>query len=143
MTATHDSHIAKMGAADMPAPAGAVDQAETAIPAPVAGIPVRDEATDQAVWQTVRLSATNPTRPLLPQNPHRRSAVLLAVDNDVFVCSSLELAQAVEGATTGTGGFYLPKGVAIPVRNKAACWAAATTTATVSRVSVLTENDDE
>lgn len=103
-------------------------------------LPVKDTA-DQGIPRTVALSGSNPFRPLLPQDPSRRRAVVLAADNDVWICSSLEIAQAVAGTATGSDAFYLPKGIAVDIRNHSACWVAATTTSTGSRVSVLVEKD--
>ncbi len=76
------------------------------------------------------------------RTPRRRHALLLAVDNDVWIAGSKEVAQAAEGSTAGSFAFYLPKGVPVPIINKGAWWAAATTTATVSRISVMVDKDD-
>lgn len=143
MSTTHDSHLVKMDAAAGQTGHDVSDPAESALPEPMIGVPVRDEAAALGNWRVVKLSGANPVKQLLPQDPHRRSAVVLAVDNDVYVASSPELAGNDQGTTTGSSGFYLPKGVPIPVRNKAACYAAATTVASVSRVSVLVERNDE
>ncbi len=137
---TEDSHLAKLGAT---AQQGTADPADEALPEAFPVIGVRDESPAQATARCVSLSANNPVRPLLPQDPRRRRAVILAVDNDVYVASSLELAQAVEGSTTASDAFYLSKGIPLPVTAKAALWVAATTTATASRVSVLVEKDDQ
>lgn len=106
-------------------------------------VTVRDLAPELGTAQMVVLNANNTVREILPRDPNRRSAIVLAVDNDVFICSSREVASNVAGTTTATFGFYLPKGIVIPVANRGAFWAAATTTASNSRVSVLVNKDNE
>lgn len=144
MPATHDSLLAKQTEATAQhIAAPAADPVEQALPEPFPAIPVRNESPALGVDRCVALSAANPVRMLLPQDPRRRNAMILAVDNDVYICSSLELAQAVQGLTTASDGFYLPKGIVVPITNKAAHWVAATTTASTSRVSVLVSKDDQ
>lgn len=95
------------------------------------------EAADIANATTVLLNLSQPVQRLLPRDSHRRSAVILAVDNDVYVTSDPGMAINLAGSTTGVGAFYLPAGIGIPVESTAELWAAATTVATNSRVSVL------
>jgi len=89
---------------------------------------------------TVTLSAANPVLPLLPRDTTRRSAILLAVDNDVYLSTlpGAATAAAATGGASAQGVFYLPKGVGVPWLSAAPLWAAATTTATPSRISVAT-----
>jgi len=89
--------------------------------------------------RTVTLSANNPVLPLLPRDTTRRSAVVLAVDNDVYLSNDPGQAQnaAASGGATAEGVFYLPAGIGVPVENTDQLWAAVTTTATSSRVSVM------
>lgn len=141
MARTDDSLLAKQ-AETAQAAGPAVDPVDTALPEPLAVIPVRSESPALSAARCVTLSAANPVLQLLPQDPRRRSAILLAVDSDVYVCQSKELAQAAQGVATSGEGFYLPKGIAVPVVAKAVLWAAATTTATPSRISVLIAKDD-
>jgi hypothetical protein len=137
---TEDSHVAKL--AQAPAPQGVTDPVEAALPEPFPAIPVRNESPAVGIGQCVSLSAAESVKPVLPQDPRRRHALLLSVDNDVWIAGSLEVAQAAEGSTAGSFAFYLPKGVPVPIINKGAWWAAATTTATVSRISVMVDKDD-
>lgn len=139
MARTEDSHVAKLAET---APAGIPDPGGTELPGTYAVVPVRDESPAQFIASCASLSTANPVRMILPQDPRRRRAVVLAVDNDVYLASTLELAQAAEGAATSSVTFYLPKGTPLPVTGKGALWASATTTATGSRVSVLVEKDD-
>lgn len=145
MPRTDDSYLAKAGEqaqAQIPGQL-AFDPVEMALPEPLVAIPVRNETPAQGVGSCTVLSAANPVLPLLPRDPRRRHALVLAVDNDVYLASSLELAQGLAGAATGVSGFYLPKGIVVPVVNKAAWWAAATTTGSSSRISVMVDKDDE
>ena len=144
MPRTDDSLLAKQDEAGQLAGQLALplDPVELAIPEPLVAVPVRNETPAQGNARAIILSAANPVLPVLPQDPRRRTALLLAVDNDVYLASSLELAQAAQGSAASGQAFYLPAGVPIPVVNKSALWAASTTTATPSRVSVLISKDD-
>ena len=100
-------------------------------------IHVRVDAPQAGTARCVVLSANNPWLPLLAQDPTRASAVILAVDNDVYICQSRDIAMQIAGSANGTDGFYLPAGIGIPVDNQGPYWVACTTTATSSRVSVI------
>lgn len=143
MARTEDSHAAKLASQDRVDVINTVDEVDTALPEPGPVVSVRDESPAQGIGRCISLSANNPVLPLLPQDPRRRHALVLAVDNDVWISDTLEGAQAAEGSTSGSFAFYLPKAIAIPVVNKGAWWAAATTTGSVSRISVMTDKDDE
>lgn len=89
--------------------------------------------------RTVTLDVNNPALPVLPRDTTRRSAVILAVDNDVYLSNNPGQATtaAASGGATAQGVFYLPRGIAVPWQNTDQLWAAATTTDTSSRVSVM------
>jgi hypothetical protein len=110
-------------------------------PVAYSAVRVRPEAPDLGTAVTVTLSSANPVRRLLPQDAQRRSAVVLAVDNDVYIATSQGPAQDAAGGNGATGVFYLPAGIAIPLDTQASLWCACTTTATISRVSVLVTAD--
>jgi hypothetical protein len=140
---TDDSLLAKQQeATQIEGQAALFDPVESALPEPLVAVPVRDEAPAQSIARCVTLGANNPVLPLLPQDPRRRGAVVLAVDNDVYIAGSADLAQAAQGSTSSEHAFYLPAGIGIPVAAKGALWVAVTTTATLSRVSVLIAKDD-
>ena len=144
MPRTEDSLTAKQAEVTaLQGQASAFDPVETAIPEPFASVPVRDEATAQGTGAVIVLSAANPVLQLLPQDPRRRMAVVLAVDNDVYLSHSKDIAAFAQGATTGTQAAYLPAGIGIPIRSKNAWYAAATNLATSSRVTVFVFKDDE
>ena len=89
----------------------------------------------------VVLNAANPVLQLVPRDTTRRAAVLLAVDNDAYVSTSPQ--QATAAAASGGAAFagvvgYLPAGIPLPWPSTAPLWAAVTTTATQSRITVLT-----
>jgi hypothetical protein len=90
----------------------------------------------------VTLSSVNPSQRILPRDYDRRSAVILAIDNDVYLTNSSGLAADIAG-TTGivTNAYYLPAGIGIPWENTAALYASATTTGTSSRISVIINKD--
>lgn len=103
---------------------------------------VRQESPDFGYPQCVLLNANNQVRLMLPQDPLRRNALVMAIDNDVYLCGSLETAQAAAGAATNTIGFYLPKNILMAVPSKGAVWAAATTSSGNSRISVFVSRDE-
>jgi hypothetical protein len=140
---TDDSLLAKQQETTSQQQAGpAYDPVEASIPEPVPAVPVRDETPAQGNGGVIVLSNANPVLQLLPQDPRRRGAVVLAVDNDVYLSHSRDLAAFAQGTTTGTQATYLPAGIAVPISSKNAWYAAATTLATNSRVSVLVFKDD-
>jgi len=109
-------------------------------------VPTSDAMPEETIPRTLVLSAANPYLTVLPRDMRRRRAVLLAVDNDVMLCETRDLAQQVATAVAGgaaastlTTGFYLPKGVPLPLESRDWMIAAATTTASTSRVSVVAE----
>lgn len=108
---------------------------------PYSAVRVRPETPDLGTARTVTLSAANPVLTLLTRDPQRRSAVILSVDNDVYITSDHGLALQAAGGATAEGCFYLPAGIGIPVDTQAQLWVAATTTAASSRVSVLISRD--
>lgn len=114
--------------------------------APVPGtglvaIRVRSEAPDTGVARSVTLTSAYPVARLLAADTGRRSSVILAIDNDVYITGSQGLANDVSGSATSGQAFYLPAGIAMPVDNQAELWVSATTTATNTRVSVLISRD--
>lgn len=139
----------------VPAPGSRLDGAQAAAAAAVGDGQVPAEAIGEVSGETryvvpiiaelpalgratlVVLNANNPVLPILPQDPARRSAVLLAVDNDVYLSEAKDRAASVAGTATGTVCAYLPKGIPVPVAAKCAWWVAATTVASNSRVSAI------
>lgn len=89
--------------------------------------------------RTVTLGVNNTALPLLPRDTTRRSAIVLAVDNDVYLSADPGQAMnaAASGGATFEGVFYLPKSIPVPWQNTDQLWAAVTTTGTDSRVSVM------
>lgn len=142
MARTEDSHVAKLASIGVEPTPSLVDPADTDLPETVPVVSVRAEAPAQTIANVAVLNASNTVRPVLPQDPRRRRAVIIAVDNDVYLASSLEVAQAAEGTASSTLAFYLPKSLVLTIESKGALWASATTTATASRVSVMVEKDD-
>jgi len=147
---TEDSHIAKQAEIAARDPAPIPDPDASAIPEPFPVIAVRDEAPAQGIPRTVGLSANRPVLPLLPQDPRRRRAVIIAVEKPAVICPSVDLAVAVNGAanTGSIEGFYLPVNVPIVWTSKSAEWVTFTTTdapgaGATNHVSVLVEKDDE
>lgn len=137
-----------------PRPGGLVDSARQPDPNPVITPPsvvtdptpypavrVRVEAPDLATARTITLGANNPVLRLLPRDAQRRSAVILAVDNDVYLSNNEGAARDAEGSKTSEGAFYLLQGLGIPLDTQGEIWVSATTVATTSRVSVFVSLD--
>jgi hypothetical protein len=150
MARTEDSYTAKQAEITGQQAQGTADPVDMALPEPLVAVPVREESPAQAIPRTVGLSANRPVLPLLPQDPRRRRAVVLAVEKPAVLCSSPDLAAAAS-ALPNTGsieGFYLPVNVPVPIMAKGAFWVTYTTTdapgaGAVNHVSVLVEKDDE
>lgn len=139
-----------------PRPGGMVDSARKAAaaqsavadtvendngPVTYAAVRVRPEPCDIGTARTITLSAANPVLTLLGADRQRRSCVILAVDNDVYIATDKGLAIEAAGGSTAEGVFYLLAGVGLPISSQAQYWAAATTTDTPSRVSVMIDKD--
>jgi hypothetical protein len=122
----------------------ALNDDQAGAPVPASGyqaVRVRPEAADTGVVRTITLSSAYPVARLLPADPGRRSAVILAIDNDVYVTGSQGLANDVSGSATASQVGYFPAGIGLPIDNQAEWWVAATTTATNTRVTVITNRD--
>jgi hypothetical protein len=110
----------------------------------VEAVPVRPVAAEEAVYRTMSLAAAA-ARQLLPQDPGRVRAVIVAIDNPVVLCATKELAQDAANQVTSTPyptGFYLPVGVPLVVMNKSLVWVASTSASLASRISVVVEHAD-
>lgn len=141
MTAS-DSHLEKMAsnaAKNQPAELPVIEETATGFDT----VSVRNETPALGRGFCVALSSANTYLELVPRDPNRRSAYVLAVDNDVYICSSREVAAQVAGGATSNLAFYLPKSVVVPIDSKAPYWVACTTTGSTSRVSVLVNKDNE
>lgn len=114
---------------------------EDAAGQPYPAIRVRPEAADTGTARTITLSPTYQTARLLPADPQRRMAVIIAVDNDVYITQSEGLAHDVAGNANGMQAAYLPAGIGIPISDQGQYFVAATTAATSSRVSVFISRD--
>jgi hypothetical protein len=118
------------------------DQAGAPVPASdYTAVRVRPESADSGTIRTITLSSQYPVARLLPADPGRRSAVILAIDSDVYVTGSQGLANDVSGSATSGQVGYFPAGVGLPIDNQAEWWVAATTTATLTRVTVIVNRD--
>jgi hypothetical protein len=139
---TYDSHLANLDSHEAKAQPGGIPEIEE--PATDAYVvSVRNETPALGTAYCVTLNANNEYLELVPRDPNRRNAVVLAVDNDVYICSSREVAAQAAAGTTSTLAFYLSKGIAVPIDSKAPYWVACTTTSGNSRVSVMVNKDDE
>lgn len=105
-------------------------------------VDVRQDAPAFGYPQSITLNSVNQIGLLLPHDPLRRNALVLAVDSDVYLCATKEAAQAVAGGATSSGVFYLPKTVLMAVPSRGAVWAACTTTSGNSRVSIFVSRDE-
>lgn len=110
-------------------------------PEPYHPIPTQAERAQETIWRTMSVAASG-IRQLLPQDPGRYRALIISVDQDIVITEAKELAQ--ETANTATNvpypqGFYLPKGILVPVESRGLAWVANTSTTAATRVSVMTE----
>jgi hypothetical protein len=101
-------------------------------------VAVDDLLPENGLAVTVTLNSANPMLQLLPRDTTRRSATILAIDNDVYISTSAAAATAaaVANIATLTGVGYLPAGIAYPWASTAPLYAASTTAAGQSRITV-------
>lgn len=109
-------------------------------------VAVHSDMPELCIPRTMQLSAINPVVQLLPQDMRRRRATIIAVTNPVLLAETIELAQNaatfVQGggsAPTFQGTAYIPTGVAVTIEHRDVMYAAVSTTASTSPVTVITE----
>ena len=107
---------------------------------PYTAIRVRNEAPDLGGAWVVTVSSSNPVAQLLPKDAQRRSAVVIAVDNDVWISYSQGTASGLAGTSTGGSAFYLPAGIGIPIDSRQQVFVSSTS-ASASRISVIVARD--
>jgi len=106
-------------------------------------VPVAQQLPALGRGYVVILGPNNPVLRVLPQDPARRGAVILAIDSDVYLGDSYDGVQQAAGGTTGTTAGYLPAGIAVPVSSENAWFAGATNDTMSCRVSVWIFLDSE
>jgi hypothetical protein len=106
-------------------------------------VPVRVMGPDTGTARTFTLTSAYPVAQLLGADQRRRVAIVMAIDNDVYLTSNEGIAHDVAGNTTAGQAFYLPAKIAMPIADRGNYWIAATTTATATRVSVLISRDSQ
>lgn len=107
-------------------------------------VPVRVDIPEGAVYRTMALNGGG-VRQLMPQDPWRERALVLAIDEDVILCATKELAQDAANQVSSVPyptGFYLSKGIPLPLRNKSLVWVANSSSGTATRVSVVVERNE-
>lgn len=109
-------------------------------------VPVDIIGGEGAIWSTRVIPAGGAVR-ILPTDPMRRNAIVMAIDNPIVLCQTQELAQAAANTATGTPyptGFYLPSSGnnAVPLRARGEVWAANTSASATTRVSILVERSE-
>ena len=85
-------------------------------------------APARGIGNVVTLSAANPVAPLVPRDDRRRAAVVIAVDNDIWISASEGTASDLAGTSGGGSAFYLPAGIGFPFDTRTQLWMACTTT---------------
>ena len=107
---------------------------------PYTAVRVRPEAPDLGGAYVVTVSSSNPVAVLLPKDAQRRSAVIIAVDNDMWISYSQGTAAGIAGSATGGSAFYLPQYIGIPIDSRQIVYVSSTT-AGPSRTSVIVSRD--
>jgi hypothetical protein len=108
-------------------------------------VPVRVENPEECIPRTIILSAANPVLPIMPRDMRRLRAIIIPVANAVYLTESQELAAQIAAYIAGGGtavvgmGSYLPVGQPVPLDHRDTMWAAVTTTASVSPVTVIVQ----
>jgi hypothetical protein len=120
---------------------------ETVTPVPIEGV-ARIDFGDTTIYRTLVLTSNSATATpagwyalVLPQEPLRARAVILAIDNDIILCETKDLAtngNNIVATPPQPQGFYLSKGVSLEIKSNGLCYAVNTAT-TNTRVSVMIE----
>lgn len=129
--------VAKIEVAEQPKPMPA-SGGGTRNPQPVK---VRDAIPEDGVWRTLVLMPGQ-ARQMLPQDPDRARAVILAVDQAVILCETQALAQSPNNSGSQPAypdGFYLSLGIPVPVYSKGLVWVVNASNSSYAHVSVLVE----
>lgn len=117
------------------------EQVAAALPAVLPARPVRGYS---ARYETFVLTANDPVQCILPEDPDRAEAYVLALDNDILIGTRNQV-SAAQNTASGVPypiGAYVPAkttaGSVVPfgVRDCGAVYAGVTTTGSNSRVSV-------
>lgn len=107
---------------------------------------VKVDSPEQTDAFTIVLSAANPYQLLIPKDPTRRRATVLAVDGAVVLSSSLEQSQDPRNASTAAGlgasGFVASQAVPLVVESQAPLWVSLVGS-TALRVSVIVERYEQ
>lgn len=124
--------------------------AAAAVPVPeppaMTAVPVTGTArvanADTAAYSTRVLSSTNPAVMVLPQDPQRYRAVVIASADTVYLCATREAAQEVAINGSVTAGALLPANVAVELFSKEQVWAA-NSSATTATITVIAERYEQ
>jgi hypothetical protein len=92
--------------------------------------------------QTLVIANTGMSQQILGNDPNRKRAVILTLDEPVVLATSRANADdarnSVNAAGLGASGFVLPVSVPVEIKSRGPLWIAATSS-TATRVSVLSE----
>jgi hypothetical protein len=115
------------------------------------GSPAGKRKTARGVYTTFVLTANDPVQCILPEDPARVSAWVVALDNDIVIGGKGQV-QVTQNTASGVPvpiGAYIPTGVfgdqrpaLFPVDDCNAVYAGITTTSSNSRVSVAAFYED-
>jgi hypothetical protein len=107
-------------------------------------VPVRVDviAPEITSAQTLIISNTQLSQQILGNDPNRRRAVILTLDEPVVLSTSRANADDARNASNAAGlgasGFVLPVNIPMVIKSRGPLWIAATSS-TPTRVSVLSE----
>jgi hypothetical protein len=140
---TNDSHLAKMASNEAMQPQ--LPEVEDYVEDTFL-IPVRQDSADLTTYFTaVAATGTNPVLLLLPRDPMRFRATIMAIDEPVVLANTKDLATNAANAVTNVPnptGFYLPVSIPVVIMSKGPCYVAATS-ATPTRISVAVEKYEQ
>jgi hypothetical protein len=107
-------------------------------------VPVDSVRPNTGVYNTVVIQP-GAIRELLPQDPTRRTAFLMSIDQDIVLAANKDLAGNAQNQVASVPypvGGYLPKLTLLPLTNRGLLWAANTSTSVATRVTVIVERDE-
>lgn len=140
---TNDSHIAKMASTEAKQPQ--LPEVEDYVSKTFI-VPVRQDSADQVNYFTsVVATGSNPVVLLLPRDPNRYRATIMAIDEPVVLAATKDLAGNTANQLSNVPnpqGMYLPISIPVVVYSKGPCYAAATSS-TATRISVSVEKYEQ
>jgi hypothetical protein len=111
---------------------------------PLTTVSVDPERPECAIFRTLVLQPVQ-ARQLVPRDPRRRRAMIMAIDEPVIICNTQDQASSPDNLAAAVpypAGFWLPAGIPVYLESRDLAWAFNPNATTPTRVSVMTERHE-